>query len=70
MIKNGWIILFQCWCYTPPVFDTLEPIWSFDYLDKYVFSHYDKVFLMSGTILDKSLFCQLNGLDVDNLPIR
>ena len=27
-----------------------------DYLDKYVFSHYDKVFLMSGTILDKNLF--------------
>jgi len=45
---------------------SLEPIWSFDYLDKYVFSHYDKVFLMSGTILDKNLFCQLNGLDSDN----
>jgi ATP-dependent DNA helicase DinG len=45
---------------------SLEPIWSFDYLDKYVFSHYDKVFLMSGTILDKNLFCQLNGLDIDN----
>lgn len=43
---------------------SLEPIWAFDYLDKYVFSHYDMVFLMSGTILDKSLFCQLNGLDV------
>ena len=45
---------------------SLEPIWSFDYLDKYIFSHYDKVFLMSGTILDKNLFCQLNGLDIDN----
>ena len=44
---------------------SLEPIWAFDYLDKYVFSKYDMVFLMSGTILDKSLFCQLNGLDVD-----
>jgi Rad3-related DNA helicase len=43
---------------------SLEPIWAYDYLDKYVFSHYDMVFLMSGTILDKSLFCQLNGLDV------
>ena len=42
---------------------SLEPIWAFDYLDKYVFSHYDMVFLMSGTILDKSLFCSLNGLD-------
>jgi len=28
------------------------------------FSNYDMVVLMSGTILDKSLFCQLNGLDV------
>ena len=44
---------------------SLEPIWAYDYLDKYVFSNYDMVFLMSGTILDKNLFCQLNGLDVD-----
>lgn len=42
---------------------SLEPIWAFDYLDKYVFSHYDMVFLMSGTILDKDLFCGLNGID-------
>jgi Rad3-related DNA helicase len=44
---------------------SLEPIWASDYLDKYIFSNYDMVFLMSGTILDKNLFCQLNGLDVD-----
>lgn len=43
---------------------SLEPIWAYDYLDKYVFSNYDMVFLMSGTILNKNLFCQLNGLDV------
>lgn len=43
---------------------SLEPIWAYDYLDKYVFSKYDMVVLMSGTILDKNLFCQLNGLDV------
>ena len=43
---------------------SLEPIWAYDYLDKYVFRHYDLVVLMSGTILDKNLFCQLNGLDV------
>ena len=43
---------------------SLEPIWAYDYLDKYVFAHYDMVFLMSGTILDKNLFCNLNGLDV------
>ena len=34
---------------------SLEPIWAYDYLDKYVFSNYDMVFLMSGTILDKNL---------------
>lgn len=44
---------------------SLEPIWAYEYLDKYIFSHYDMVFLMSGTILDKNLFCHLNGLDVD-----
>lgn len=43
---------------------SLEPIWAYDYLDKYVFSNYDMVFLMSGTILSKNLFCNLNGLDV------
>jgi Rad3-related DNA helicase len=43
---------------------SLEPIWAYDYLDKYVYSKYDMVFLMSGTILDKNLFCTLNGLDV------
>ena len=44
---------------------SLEPIWAYDYLDKYVFSNYDMVFLMSGTILDKILFCNLNGLDIN-----
>jgi Rad3-related DNA helicase len=44
---------------------SLEPIWAFDYLDKYVWSRYDLVILMSGTILDKGLFCNLNGIDPD-----
>jgi len=44
---------------------SLEPIWAFDYLDKYVYSKYDMVFLMSGTILDKDIFCRLNGLEVN-----
>jgi len=43
---------------------SLEPIWAYDYLDKYVFSKYDMVFLMSGTILNKEIFCRLNGLDI------
>ena len=45
---------------------SLEPIWAYDYLDKYVWSNYDMVILMSGTILDKQLFCELNGLDVES----
>lgn len=45
---------------------SLEPIWAYDYLDKYVWSNYDIVILMSGTILDKNLFSELNGLDAEN----
>lgn len=44
---------------------SLEPIWAFDYLEKYVWSRYDMVVLMSGTILDKRIFCELNGLEDD-----
>ena len=44
---------------------SLEPIWANDYLDKYIWSKYDMVILMSGTILDKNIFSELNGFDVD-----
>lgn len=43
---------------------SMEPIWAYDYLDKYVWSNYDMVILMSGTILDKNIFSNLNGFDV------
>lgn len=42
---------------------SLEPIWSADYLDRYVWSHYDHVVLMSGTLLSKPIFTRLNGID-------
>lgn len=42
---------------------SLEPIWSHDYLNKYLWSRYDTVILMSGTILNKELFCEVNGID-------
>ncbi len=45
---------------------SLEPIWAYDYLDKYVWSRYDTVVLMSGTILDKHLFSELNGLSSED----
>lgn len=42
---------------------SLEPIWAADYLDRYVWEHYDMVVLMSGTILDKAIFSRLNGIN-------
>jgi Rad3-related DNA helicase len=41
---------------------SLEPIWSQEYLNKYLWSKYDLVILMSGTIIDKELFCDINGI--------
>ena len=43
---------------------SLEPIWAYDYLNKYVWGNYDMVILMSGTILNKQIFTTLNGIDV------
>lgn len=40
-----------------------EPLWAGDYLEKYVWSKYKMVFLMSGTILNKNIFSDLNGLE-------
>jgi len=44
---------------------SLEPIWAYDYLNKYVWCHYDMVILMSGTILNKKIFTDLNGIDTE-----
>lgn len=45
---------------------SLEPLWASDYLYKYVYSKYDMIVFMSGTILDKDIFCKLNGLNTDD----
>ena len=42
---------------------SLEPIWANEYLERYVWSRYDMVILMSGTILNKDMFSKLNGID-------
>ena len=44
---------------------SLEPLWAHKYLEKYVWCNYDMVILMSGTILNKQIFTELNGLDAD-----
>ena len=63
---NNWVLESDYNAKTRQKELSLEPIWAYDYLDKYIFKQYDKVFLMSGTILDKNLFCTLNGLDVNS----
>lgn len=45
---------------------SIQPLWAKDYLEEYVWSRYKHVILMSGTILDKTLFSFLNGLSEDN----
>jgi ATP-dependent DNA helicase DinG len=40
----------------------IQPIWAAPYLEEYIWSKYDYVFLMSGTILNKELFSYINGI--------
>lgn len=40
----------------------IKPVWAHPYLDKYIWSRYDHIIMMSGTILDKDMFSYLNGL--------
>lgn len=42
---------------------TISPLWGSIYLNQLVQKHYDHVIFMSGTILDRELFCFLNGID-------
>jgi ATP-dependent DNA helicase DinG len=44
---------------------SVQPVWAYPYLQKYVWSQYDHVVLMSGTILDMELFCFMNALPVE-----
>lgn len=60
---DNWVLEFNYNEVTKQKDLSLEPIWAGEYLQKYVWSKYDMVILMSGTILNKDLFCQLNGID-------
>jgi len=39
-----------------------QPIWAYPFFDKYIWKGYDKVILMSGTILNREMFSYLNGI--------
>lgn len=40
----------------------IQPTWAHPFFDKYIWSKYDKVILMSGTILEKNIFSFVNGI--------
>lgn len=42
---------------------TIQPVWANEYIPKYTLSTYDHIIFMSGTILSKNLFCNINGLE-------
>lgn len=41
---------------------SVQPVWASPYLEKYIWSKYDHVIMMSGTILNKKLFSYINGI--------
>lgn len=41
---------------------TIQPIWAGPFFDKYIWNRYDRVFLMSGTILNQKIFSYVNGI--------
>jgi ATP-dependent DNA helicase DinG len=41
---------------------SIEPIWAHPYMKKYIWDKYDKVLMMSGTILNQEMFSYLNGI--------
>lgn len=43
----------------------MQPIWGNVYLNDIIFSRYDHVIFMSGTLLDKETFSNINGIDVN-----
>jgi Rad3-related DNA helicase len=61
--SDNWI-LESSWNETSKNYDiSLEPIWISTMLWEWIFSKYDMVFLMSGTILNKKIFCDINGIE-------
>ena len=42
---------------------SMQAIWCSEYLERYIFSKYDHIIMMSGTILEKHSFCSINGID-------
>jgi ATP-dependent DNA helicase DinG len=44
----------------------VTPVWAGEYLEKYIWSKYDHIVFMSGTILDQELFAFMNGFSAED----
>lgn len=42
---------------------TAQPVWAYPYMQEKIWNKYDFVIFMSGTILDKNMYAQMNGFD-------
>ncbi len=45
----------------------IQPLWTNNILKQNIWSKYNHVVLMSGTIIDPIMFCELNGIDIDDV---
>lgn len=44
----------------------IQPLWTNNILRDNIWKNYNHVVLMSGTIIDPIMFCQLNGIDIED----
>ena len=47
-----------------------EPVWSMETLKSEIWSKYDYVIMMSGTLLNKRIICDINGLDFEKTAYK
>jgi Rad3-related DNA helicase len=45
----------------------IQPLWTDNILNENLWKNYNHVVLMSGTILDPKMFCELNGINIDDV---
>lgn len=45
----------------------IQPLWTDKILKQSIWSNYNHVVLMSGTIIDPVMFCELNGIDIEDV---
>ena len=42
-----------------------QHVWVYEYINDFIWKNYDHIIFMSASILDKEMFCFINGLDLD-----